>query len=65
MLNHTEKRCANEDCFRAFCSGCFNAAACKGIHQEVRRAILIGMGDFKLKISVSERLGVHHGPNGK
>jgi len=37
----------------------------KDILQEIRKAILIGMEDFKLKRSVSERLGIHHRPNEK
>lgn len=66
VLNHTEKACANEDRFRAFRQGCFHAAAYKDIHQEIRKALLIGMWDFKLKSSVSERPGFHrHRPNEK
>lgn len=37
----------------------------KDIHQELKKAILTGMGDFKLKSRVSQRLRVHHEPNEK
>lgn len=45
MLNYTEKGCTNEDCFRAFHQGCFNAAAHEDTHQEIRKPTLIGMGE--------------------
>lgn len=37
----------------------------KDIHQELRKAILTGIKDFKLKNRLSEILRVHHEPNEK